>query len=89
MTELSNKDAILAELRSKSLVELKAAWLDLEIDRSKIVQAQEIVLQLWKEKEVEEQEKAKAAERALTEVPAEFTQEKQPVKSVSKKKKSA
>lgn len=88
MTELSNKDAVLAELRSKSLVELKAAWLDLEIDRSKIVQAQEIVLQLWKEKEIEEQEKAKLGEKALTEVPAEITQEKQPAKAAPKKKKS-
>ena len=84
MTELQNQDAVLAELRSKSIVELKAAFVDLKIQENQIAQAIELVVKLWKEKEVEEQEKLKAAEQALREVPAES--EEKLVKPSRKKK---
>ncbi len=86
MTEPQNldQDPGLAELRSKSIVELKAAWVDLKIEENKIQRALELVVQLWQEKEKQELETAKSV--AEPEVATETTELPKPKPKRTKSK---
>lgn len=83
----TDSQSILAELNTKSIAELKAGWVDLEIQRSQIVQMQSILIQLWQEKEKNENVNSSVAQQTVDDFVEEVASEVS-VKPVSKSKRT-
>lgn len=83
----TESQSILAELNTKSVAELKAGWVDLEIQRSQIVQMQTILIQLWQEKEKNESVAQTVVQQTVNDFVEEVVSEN-PVKSTTKSKRT-